>query len=215
MAKPKITISFSVSQEVAERVKTLFPNGRTEEVLIHLLDLYENPPVIDNSENEKYREIVESITEMYDAKASDLVDVLETEKDSKLKLYDSCDELNAQIQALNDEKNVWLNMADRLKEKCEALELDNQQIHWEKIRATLQPFAVALLEKTVIKLSKLYNRDVQPMEILVDMFVRYTVERWNQWFYPFQLTDAEILSIAREINPEITSISQIKKTLPQ
>ena len=215
MAKSKITISFGVSQEVAERVKTLFPDGRTEEVLIHLLDLYENPPMIDNSENEKYREIVESISEMYDVKANDLVDVLETEKDSKLKLYDICDDLNAQIKSLQGENSQFEDVTNKLRAKCEALELDNQQIHWEKIRATLKPFAVALLERTVVKLSELYDRDVQPMQILVDMFVRYTVERWNQWFYPFQLTDAEILSIAKEISPEITSISQIKKTLPQ
>lgn len=38
----KTTIGFSVSLDVAERAKGLFPEGRTEEVLINLLDLYEN-----------------------------------------------------------------------------------------------------------------------------------------------------------------------------
>ena len=74
-------------------------------------------------------------------------------------------------------------------------------------------FAVSLIELTAVKLSVKYGRAVEPMEILVDMFMRYTIERWNQWFYPFQLDDSEIVQAAQSINPEINSISQIKKTL--
>ena len=72
---------------------------------------------------------------------------------------------------------------------------------------------MVLIELTATKLSEKYGRNVEPIQILVDMFMRYTIERWNQWFYPFQLDDSEIVQAAQSINPEINSISQIKKTL--
>ena len=62
----KTTIGFSVSLDVAERAKGLFPEGRTEEVLINLLDLYEHASSSTGySDNEQYREIVEGICISY------------------------------------------------------------------------------------------------------------------------------------------------------
>lgn len=215
MAKQKFTVSFSVSQEVAERAKTIFPDGRTEEVLVRLLDLYENPRVPDNSENERYREIVDGLCNAYTV---DLYDVTDFVNHTHTKLEDALQrtlDLDEENKDLKDENDRLGNENRILKGKTELLELDNQQINWDKIRTTLQPFTVALLEKTAEKLTTKYNRTISPMEILVDMFMRYTLERWNEWFYPFQLKDAEILALAKEINPVITSLSQLKKTLPQ
>jgi len=39
------------------------------------------------------------------------------------------------------------------------------------------------------------------------------LERWNEWFYPFVMRDYEIINIAKQINPELTTISRIKKHL--
>ncbi len=49
-----------------------------------------------------------------------------------------------------------------------------------------------LLDSTAEKLSAKYGHPVTPQMILLDMFLRYTIEQWNMWFYPFVLSDKEI-----------------------
>jgi len=209
MEKSQTTIGFRVSQQVSERVKRLFPEGRTESVLISLLDQYENPPVTaDNSEADQSQEIIEGICNTYTVEPTEILGFINN-------LTKNLQEFKATNIVLKDENSFLETELGRFKLKCEALEIDNQQINWGKIRTTLQPLTVTLLEYTAVKLSGKYDREVQPMQILVDMFMRYTIEHWNQWFYPFQLKDTEILTLASEINPEITSISQLKKTLPK
>ena len=112
---------------------------------------------------------------------------------------------------LKDENRRFGTENGLLKTKLEQLE--NIQLDWNQIRNTLKPFTVVLIELTATKLSEKFGRNVEPIQILVDMFMRYTIERWNQWFSPFQLDDSEIVQAAQSINPEINSISQIKKTL--
>ena len=75
MAKP--TIGFYVSQEVADRTKEMFPEGRTEGVLTTLLDLYESAGENkNNSDNEQYREIVESICNTYTIEPQEIIDFI-------------------------------------------------------------------------------------------------------------------------------------------
>ena len=209
MEKTKTIIGFRVSQEVSERVKRLFPEGRTEAVLTSLLDEFENPAVtVDDSEVNQCQEIIDSICNIYSVEPIEILGFINI-------LTNNLQEFKATNIVLKDEFSRVETEMERLKLKCEVLELDNQQINWGKIRTTLQPFTVTLLENTAVKLSEKYDKEVQPMQILVDMFMRYTIERWNQWFYPFQLKDTEILTLVSDINPEITSISQLKKTLPK
>lgn len=77
----------------------------------------------------------------------------------------------------------------------------------------LPPFTVALLKRTVEVLSARYNRNITEIELMVDMFLRYTVERWNEWFYPFAISKAEILSIAKSINPEIKTYQDVETAI--
>ena len=51
------------------------------------------------------------------------------------------------------------------------------------------------------------------MSILADMFLRYTIERNAEWFYPFVLREHDIVQIAHQFNEKITSINQIKKAI--
>ena len=200
----KTTIGFYVSQEVADRTKEMFPEGRTEGVLTTLLDLYESAGENkDNSDNEQYREIVESICVSYGIQPQEIIGFI----NDKFEAIMEAERVNSELK---DENRRFETENGLLKTKCEQLE----KMDWIQVRTTIKPFAVSLIELTAVKLSVKYGRAVEPMEILVDMFMRYTIERWNQWFYPFQLDDSEIVQAAQAINPEINSISQIKKTLP-
>jgi hypothetical protein len=200
----KTTIGFYVSQEVADRTKEMFPEGRTEGVLTTLLDLYESAGENkNNSDNEQYREIVESICVSYGIQPQEIIGFI----NDKFEAIMEAERVNSELK---DENRRFGTENGLLKTKCEQLE----KMDWIQVRTTIKPFAVSLIELTAVKLSVKYGRAVEPMEILVDMFMRYTIERWNQWFYPFQLDDSEIVQAAQAINPEINSISQIKKTLP-
>ena len=200
----KTTIGFYVSQEVADRTKELFPEGRTEGVLTTLLDLYESAGENkNNSDNEQYREIVESICVSYGIQPQEIIGFI----NDKFEAIMEAERVNSELK---DENRRFGTENGLLKTKCEQLE----KMDWIQVRTTIKPFAVSLIELTAVKLSVKYGRAVEPMEILVDMFMRYTIVRWNQWFYPFQLDDSEIVQAAQAINPEINSISQIKKTLP-
>ena len=42
---------------------------------------------------------------------------------------------------------------------------------------------------------------------------RIDYSQGNEWFYPFVMRDYEIINIAKQINPELTTISRIKKHL--
>ena len=54
---------------------------------------------------------------------------------------------------------------------------------------------------------------VTPQMILGDMFNRYTIERWNLWFYKWVLNDNELIEIAQEVDERITSIRMMKAAL--
>ena len=159
MTKTKFTVGFSATEDLLERCKNLFPEGRTQEVLITLLDAYENQL----------------------------------------------------LSSINPVDNKILQENNRSSES--QLEVLQEPVNWESIRPTLNPLVVELLEHTASRLSDRYKRTVEPMQILIDMFTRYTLERWNEWFYPFVIRDYEIIKIAKQINPELTTISRIEKHL--
>lgn len=54
---------------------------------------------------------------------------------------------------------------------------------------------------------------ITPAMILGDMFNKYTIQRWNNWFYWPVLTDNDIIEIAETIDERLTSIRIIKAAL--
>lgn len=54
---------------------------------------------------------------------------------------------------------------------------------------------------------------VTPAMILADMFNKYTIQRWNNWFYWPVLTDDDIIEIAESFDERLTSIRMIKAAL--
>ena len=54
---------------------------------------------------------------------------------------------------------------------------------------------------------------ITPAMILADMFNKYTIQRWNNWFYWPVLTDNDIIEIAETVDERLTSIRMIKAAL--
>lgn len=116
-----------------------------------------------------------------------------------------------QLQQLTAQNDLLTEQNTALHQQVQALQ--TAEINWDKIRTTMQPFTVALLEETAARLTQKYGHEVTPMQIMTDMFLRYTIDRWNEWFYDFVLKDRDILAIAQTINPEIRNIDQIRKAV--
>lgn len=221
----KFSISFSVNEDVYTRCKQMFPAGRNQEVLVDLLDAYESREQ-NSTANEKSNELIKAILELYSCSENDLLESCKSYKERCISLENKVNELENRISELENERIQLENNGIQMENERKSLEnkvfqMENEHISsenediWLKIKRNITPFSAYLLENTAEKLSARYNKEVKPLQILIDMFMRYTIEKWSQWFYPFVLSDKEILEIAQQINPEIKNINEIKKTLPK
>lgn len=217
MAQRK-SINFNVSQETYDQVKELFPDVvGTEDNLKQLLSAYrfhiehKNDSVDINLQLEEVRsDLNDKVAELQRAEAHGQA-LQQQLNELGNKTNEETASLQEQIRTL-EEQNMSLTSIVSERDTTIA-ELQEKHPTWAQIRVTLQPFTVALLEETAHRLSEKYGRTIAPMSILTDMFLRYTIERWNEWFYKFCLNDREILAIAQEINPDIKSIDQVKKAV--
>ena len=217
MAQRK-SINFNVSQETYDQVKELFPNVvGTEDNLKQLLSAYrfhiehKNDSVDINLQLEEVRsDLNDKVAELQRAEAHGQA-LQQQLNELGNKTNEETASLQEQIRTLEKQN---MSLASVIRERDTTIaELQEKHPTWAQIRVTLQPFTVALIEETARRLSEKYGRTIAPMSILTDMFLRYTIERWNEWFYKFCLNDREILAIAQEINPDIKSIDQVKKAV--
>ena len=217
MAQRK-SINFNVSQETYDQVKELFPDVvGTEDNLKQLLSAYrfhiehKNDSVDINLQLEEVRsDLNDKVAELQRAEAHGQA-LQQQLNELGNKTNEETASLQEQIRTLEEQN---MSLASVIKERDTTIvELQEKHPTWAQIRVTLQPFTVALIEETARRLSEKYGRTIAPMSILTDMFLRYTIERWNEWFYKFCLNDREILAIAQEINPDIKSIDQVKKAV--
>lgn len=217
MAQRK-SINFNVSQETYDQVKELFPDVvGTEDNLKQLLSAYrfhiehKNDSVDINLQLEEVRsDLNDKVAELQRAEAHGQA-LQQQLNELGNKTNEETASLQEQIRTLEEQN---MSLASIISERDTTIaELQEKHPTWAQIRVTLQPFTVALIEETARRLSEKYGRTIAPMSILTDMFLRYTIERWNEWFYKFCLNDREILAIAQEINPDIKSIDQVKKAV--
>lgn len=217
MAQRK-SINFNVSQETYDQVKELFPDVvGTEDNLKQLLSAYrfhiehKNDSVDINLQLEEMRsDLNDKVAELQRAEAHGQA-LQQQLNELGNKTNEETASLQEQIRTLEEQN---MSLASVISERDTTIaELQEKHPTWAQIRVTLQPFTVALIEETARRLSEKYGRTIAPMSILTDMFLRYTIERWNEWFYKFCLNDREILAIAQEINPDIKSIDQVKKAV--
>lgn len=121
------------------------------------------------------------------------------------------------LEEFNSKHDEIAQFADSLQQENASLQTEIKVLH-ERLQAEvdrtvtdlMKEFPAQLLILTAERLSAKYKRNVTPVEVLTDMFLRYTIEKWNKWFYEWVLTDDEIVKEAQKINPTITSIKQLK-----
>lgn len=78
----------------------------------------------------------------------------------------------------------------------------------------LTPFIRDYLNALAEKLSKRYNKTVDPAKIIEDYIIRYNLtDKWTEWFHPWLMTDEDAVRIANKINPEVKTFNDLKKAL--
>lgn len=127
------------------------------------------------------------------------------------KLEEQLANKNAEITQLNT--TIHLLQQQLQDEKVGAANkiahIDNQF----KNAIMLSPIAENILNEVAQQLSNRYGRSITPRDVVSDYILRYNIQRWNQWFHPFVLSDQQILEIAQQENQEIRSIKQLKAAL--
>lgn len=212
------SVNFNVPQETYDKVKEIFPDViGTEDNLLQLITGYkfwqEHKDDVNTDNSGVIADLEKQLQDSDDARrvlAGEIENLQNQLKEAESQNTDSDTEMQdvlAAKKSVEDERDSLRQQLDALKAASDTLP------DWGVIKQTLEPFPVALLENTSTRLSEYYGREITPMQVMVDMFIRYTIERNAEWFYPFMLKDKHIVEIAHEINPEVTSISQIKKSL--
>ena len=70
--------------------------------------------------------------------------------------------------------------------------LESLKIRENQIIITLHTPAKEILEESCKRLATLFNREVTPADLLLDVFVRYSIEQYNEWFFPFVIKPYEM-----------------------
>lgn len=208
------TATFSMSEETYDRLKTHFPeNTGSEANIIALLDALESEHT--DSEELKALRAIKSDHSRLAAEHTELQQAAQLQHErTTARIAELEEQLSAyqmQVQTLESQN---AQLAKTISEGNQTIQdLESKQVTWEQIRTTLQPFTAALIDETAKRLSEQLKKEVLPMSILADMFLRYTIERNAEWFYPFVLRERDIVQIAHQFNEKITSINQIKKAI--
>jgi len=64
-----------------------------------------------------------------------------------------------------------------------------------EIRFEIPEPHLSLLQVTKERLSEKLSANITMKDVLLDMFARYTIEMYNEWFYPFVISPDEFKSI--------------------
>ena len=183
-------------------------SGKDTEIAALKQQLQEKQAELDNAGNESDAEIQNTIKELKD-RASKAEDQAKQSQELINGLNETKRELQARLSKaesdLKTAQDALLNVNNR---SGDGPEEENFLMYFPSITAMM-------LERTAQKMTECRKdgKTVTPAMILGDMFNRYTVERWNLWFYKWVLTDDELIEIGKQVDERINSIRMLKVAL--
>ncbi len=218
MAQVTIKTTEEAQQEFASIVEELKSRGKAftnSDALNVLMDSYNNPQTVERDSAATLQRLKEAETLLHDLQTKQAAN-----ENAAAEYEQKITELTAQLQAAQDRlehaeaSNRQLEESSyKATEQAAQLETELRQAKTSIDELQLKPFPKRLLELTAEKLSLRYGKQVTPTEILSDMFLKYTIQQYNVWFYPFVLSDKVIVSVANSINPQITTMQQVKQLI--
>lgn len=171
----KTTIGFKVESELAELVDAQFNEAKKT-----------NPEL---TKGDFFETIVKSYfsTEKNEKNNSDNVFL-----QSLYKVLD--------IDQDNTDQDIVFSEIAKIKQRAMAIpdkviETVSESMAENEIRFAIPEPHLALLKETVLRLSEKMDQQVTMKDVLLDMFVKYTVEQFSQWFYPFVINGDDFTEI--------------------
>ena len=179
------TATFSMSEETYDRLKTHFPeNTGSETNIIALLDALESEHA--DSEELKALRAIKSDHSRLAAEHSELQQAAQLQHERNTariaELEEQLSAYQAQIQTLENREPEVREVSVEVERPLAA---DEHVMH---IPAQIYN----MMRVTVERLNDEYKTNDTIADLLQKMFLRYTVERLTQWFYPWVLRDRDI-----------------------
>lgn len=179
------TATFSMSEETYDRLTTHFPEKTGSEAnIIALLDALESEHA--DSEELKALRAIKSDHSRLAAEHTELQQAAQLQLERN---ETRIAELKSELEALQAKIAEYEGREPEVREVEVEVErplaADEHVMH---IPAQIYN----LMRLTVERLNNKYNTNDNIDDLLTKMFLRYTVERLTQWFYPWVLTDKDI-----------------------
>ena len=179
------TATFSMSEETYDRLKTHFPeNTGSEANIIALLDALESEHA--DSEELKALRAIKSDHSRLAAQHTELQQAAQLQHERNTariaELEEQLSAYQAQIQTLENREPEVREVSVEVERPLAA---DEHVMH---IPAQIYN----MMRVTVERLNDEYKTNDTIADLLQKMFLRYTVERLTQWFYPWVLRDRDI-----------------------
>ena len=165
---------------------------------------------LENTGSESDAEIQQTIKELKDRASK-----AEDEAKENQKLINGLNESRRELQAKLDKAEAERDQARDALLNVNRDNGNNADYAEGDILHFFPTITAKMLERTADKMTACRKDGVlvTPQMILGDMFNRYTIERWNLWFYKWVLDDNELIEIAQEVDERITSIRMMKAAL--
>lgn len=80
---------------------------------------------------------------------------------------------------------------------------ESNKLAVNQILLTIPTPTFEILTECCNRLTIRYNRKITPADLLLDVFIRYNVEQYNEWFYPFVIRKEEFKEITGFTHEEI------------
>ena len=179
------TATFSMSEETYDRLKTHFPeNTGSEANIIAMLDALESEHA--DSEELKALRAIKSDHSRLAAEHTELQQAAQLQHERNTariaELEEQLSAYQAQIQTLENREPEVREVSVEVERQLAA---DEHVMH---IPAQIHN----MMRVTVERLNDEYKTNDTLADLLQKMFLRYTVERLTQWFYPWVLRDRDI-----------------------
>lgn len=119
------------------------------------------------------------------------------------------DSLEEELQQIKNadgmESTSYQLQIDKLNETINSLQskLSEYENTDNSNKITLLPAVQQIMDLVADKLTKKYGKPVCVVDIINKMVLRYNVERWTEWFYPFCISDSEIKQITGKSTEEL------------
>lgn len=179
------TATFSMSEETYDRLKTHFPeNTGSETNIIALLDALESEHA--DSEELKALRAIKSDHSRLAAEHTELQQAAQLQHERNTARIA---ELEEQLSAYQAQIQTLENREPEVREVSVEVE---RQLQADEHILRIPVLIYNLMQLTITRLNQRYNTNDTISDLLSKMFLRYTVERFTQWFYPWVLTDSDI-----------------------